>query len=302
MPAIKRITVADDSHERLAAAMEKAVLIEHGTEAEIEIVQTVYSATPDDPSTGLPEKERAHLIDRMKATETQVLQSLVDQFKEHVETVSARVIWAKDTAAAIASEAQQTGSDLIIKPVARHNALGDLFHTPSDWALMREASCPVLTIRNSPWKPEPTILVAVDAGDTKHESLNVNILETAKSLCTAVGGSLHIAAVYPSLGQAVNDYQVAIDYQPLKADMRAMREAAISRWVDDLSLDVASIMLEEGDPAKTIARLSSSTNADITVLGTEARHGVKKLFIGNTAENIVSQVACDVLTVRDLDS
>ena len=48
----------------------------------------------------------------------------------------------------------------------------------------------------------------------------------------------------------------------------------------------------------TIAALAADMNADVVALGTAARKGVRKILFGNTAEDVVGRVACDVLTVK----
>ena len=47
-----------------------------------------------------------------------------------------------------------------------------------------------------------------------------------------------------------------------------------------------------------IPRLASSQQVDLIVMGTVCLTGLPGLFIGNTAENVLQQVDCSVLTVK----
>lgn len=50
-------------------------------------------------------------------------------------------------------------------------------------------------------------------------------------------------------------------------------------------------------PATVILCAASETDSDLIVLGTSSKHGLKKVVLGSTAEEIIRQAACPVLTV-----
>ena len=54
----------------------------------------------------------------------------------------------------------------------------------------------------------------------------------------------------------------------------------------------------KGDPAARITDLAAKERIDLIVMGTVCRTGVAGFFIGNTAENVLQQVDCSVLTVK----
>ena len=54
----------------------------------------------------------------------------------------------------------------------------------------------------------------------------------------------------------------------------------------------------KGDPAALITDLAAEHAIDLIVMGTVCRTGVAGFFIGNTAENVLQQVDCSVLTVK----
>ncbi|MEE4264405.1 MAG: universal stress protein [Desulfobacteraceae bacterium] len=54
----------------------------------------------------------------------------------------------------------------------------------------------------------------------------------------------------------------------------------------------------KGDPAARITDLAAKERIDLIVVGTVCRTGVAVFFIGNTAENVLQQVECSVLTVK----
>ena len=53
-----------------------------------------------------------------------------------------------------------------------------------------------------------------------------------------------------------------------------------------------------GQPAMAIVEAAAQLSADLTVLSTVGRSGLPGLLIGNTAEQVVDSLACDVLAVK----
>lgn len=60
----------------------------------------------------------------------------------------------------------------------------------------------------------------------------------------------------------------------------------------------ASPLLVEGPPAAAIVRAASRKRADLLILGTHGRTGVRRMLIGSVAERVVRTASCPVLTVR----
>ncbi|MBR9987801.1 MAG: universal stress protein [Desulfosarcina sp.] len=53
-----------------------------------------------------------------------------------------------------------------------------------------------------------------------------------------------------------------------------------------------------GDPAESIVQLAEDEQADLIVMATHGRSGIKGLFFGSVAEKVVRSAACPVLTMR----
>ena len=57
-------------------------------------------------------------------------------------------------------------------------------------------------------------------------------------------------------------------------------------------------MVEEGTPFAAILRVAVDKDVDLIVMGTRGNTGIKH-WLGSTAERVVRQARCPVLTVRD---
>jgi len=56
--------------------------------------------------------------------------------------------------------------------------------------------------------------------------------------------------------------------------------------------------LEYGDPVAVILKTAEEIGADLIVMGTHGRTGMRRLLMGSVAERIVRKASCPVLTVR----
>ncbi len=56
--------------------------------------------------------------------------------------------------------------------------------------------------------------------------------------------------------------------------------------------------VREGEPYKVIADLAAELNADIIVMGSHGRTGLKRLLMGSVTEKVIGYASCPVLVVR----
>lgn len=56
---------------------------------------------------------------------------------------------------------------------------------------------------------------------------------------------------------------------------------------------------DTGDPAEKIVEIATEIDADMVILGTHGRTGIKRLLIGSVAEKVVRLSGCSVLVVRE---
>jgi universal stress protein E len=299
MKQINNILVAGDSLDGMEAAMAKAAKIEHYTGANVWVAVVIYDAIAEEDPDRLPPEQQSQLVEALKAAERNGLRQLTDPYRSRIATLDDRVVWNKNSAEGLLHVQTEVHADLIIKPISKHGFITDHLHTPLDWALMRGAQGAVLISKKSDWAKPQRVLAAIDVADTRHADLSREILLTAATMARTLDVELHVVTAFPSLGQTVNDLQVAMDYEGIKRDMRENRTAAIARWIEELDIGITDSHVLEGKPELVIPQLASDLAASLTVLGTAARQGIRKLLIGNTAEDIIARLDCDILTVRE---
>ena len=99
-------------------------------------------------------------------------------------------------------------------------------------------------------------------------------------------------------------------YPPLLAVAAATDgNATYSSYLETARVDFARFFTGEhiapthahlvpGDPATVLPRFAKQLHAGIVVMGAVSRSGLGRVFIGNTAEQVLESLPCDVLVVK----
>ncbi len=279
MKTIKRILVVADNHTGLRDAIAKASLLEHYSGAEIEITSVISNTictSNGEVSVGACIRE-----------EEQQLQELVEPFRDEVAWCKTNVVWNVDPLDAVTSLAHSSTADLIIKPLAHHGP-GDYLHTPLDWQLIRTLKTPLLLSKHQDWSTGGKVLAALDTAD-KHQALNRIICAQAEAMAGLLDAELHL---------------VTVTSGPLHTVSAGLIKKAQERRLKDLNCIARENGLEKfqphgllGDPVSVIRETSQSLAPTVTIIGTHARGGFKKLLLGNTAEAVIPKIESDVITV-----
>ena len=142
------------------------------------------------------------------------------------------------------------------------------------------------------------ILVPVDLS-----KMSIQGVETARRLARCFSARVHLAHVFPPVqGRALAAAAIAWHEPPaslskvVRVGLSSELMALASRW----GLPTAdNIHIEEGAPAfDVICRLAAQIPADLLVVPTRALKGVKRFFLGSTAERLIQHSPCPILVDR----
>lgn len=201
------------------------------------------------------------------------------------------------------------GHDLVMKGAAGEIVERSLLFASTDLHLLRKCPCPVWIMKRSSRRKYARVLAAVDpdpASEERH-GLNRQIMDLASWLSKMDGSELHVANVWrleeentlrhSGLGRVSKaEVDLLVEARRLRAE-QSLQEL-LSHYPDDESR--RQVHLLKGEAREAIPLLAEKQRAELIVMGTVARTGIRGLFIGNTAEAIISQVDCSVLAVKPL--
>jgi universal stress protein E len=212
----------------------------------------------------------------------QVLQRLgrvAARARLHGVAVNVAAEWDYPAYEAIVRRAVNIGADLIVTECHPGRHVAPALLQLVDWEMVRLAPMPVLLVKSSRPYRHPTILAAVDPGHAlaKPATLDEEILGFGTVMSEALRGKLH--AVY-ALRPRVRERD---EFE------RLLQSTGISSERRHCSVGYARDVVPE-----TVERLS----CEVIVMGAVSRSGLPGLLIGNTAEQLLDRLPCDLLIVK----
>jgi len=164
---------------------------------------------------------------------------------------------------------------------------------PLDWKLLRNATCPVLLVKqHSQWQGG-SMLVAIEplAQSVERQALNRSLLQMSQRLALLFNARVHpvIAWDTPMLGDEPE--QLSDEAQ------RTRHQAATDALLSDTGVEVESILIGEGPAEHWISSAVSDSKAVLLLIGTQARRGIAGALLGNTSEQLLDRVNCDLLVL-----
>lgn len=90
------------------------------------------------------------------------------------------------------------------------------------------------------------------------------------------------------------------DVDKLVLGIRRMHESGLRDLLKNHDLRRVShrVHILKGDPGTLIPRIAEREQVGLIVMGTVGRTGIGGVLIGNTAERVLLQIRCSVLTIK----
>lgn len=213
--------------------------------------------------------------------------------------VSTLTDWDYPAHEAIIRAAQHAGADLIVVQAhARHRFASLLSYT--DWSLLRDSPLPVLLVKSPRPYSRPRLLAAVDPSHAfaKPADLDATIMREAGALADELGSALHVVHAYAPPSAAVLEDMAAVTIQALDTRVHDAAKRVLRKVLQDYSIAPARGHLVRAHAVDAITRTAREVKASIVVMGAISRRGLRRLFIGNTAERLLDEIPCDLLVVK----
>ena len=302
MNAIRRILVAvKDPKAKSFPAVDKAAQLARAFGAELELFHSIsmplYIEALGPSNKSLPELEHT-----WRQELTRHLEVAAKRAKKFGVEATINVQWDYPVYEAVLRRAKKIKADLIVAGChdGKHHAAGLL--QLSDWELLRLSPVPVLLVKNATPYKNPVVLAAIDPLHTfaKPARLDGEILKTGTAFKSALRGTLHAVHAYvPMLvGLPPSEYLKPDLAARLDTGAKGLVKTSFEREVRAASIPPARRHLVGKHQLDAIPETVRKTGSAIVVMGAISRSGLKRFFIGNTAEQLIDRVDCDVLIVK----
>ena len=224
------------------------------------------------------------------------LEALAANLRARGLTVSVDVVWDHPFDRAIVKKAAAHDYWLVAKDAHELNLAQRTLLTNVDWHLIRECPVPLLLVKDRALATEPHVLAAVDPVNEhdKPAALDDRIFTFAADLARVLRGHLHV----------MHSYAAPLGAE-LPADLRAtiaqQHREALTKFLDAHATLGGERHLYDGVAHESLLKAATEHAADFVVMGAVARRGLKRLFIGSTAERVLDRLPCDLVIIKPLE-
>jgi universal stress protein E len=91
---------------------------------------------------------------------------------------------------------------------------------------------------------------------------------------------------------------ISFPFHELADAVGEQHSEAVTRLAEEHAVPPARTHVQQGGTRQLLLALTERLRADAVVMGAISRSGVKGLFIGNTAEDMLDRLHCDLIIVK----
>ena len=287
------IMIIADRRGRRQVALERGMALAAKLGCEVLLVGFVYEALAAQgiSSKTLQDKARRKLLAQTSAE----LKTQMHRFKAPGVKASCTAVWEKNVRHWVVEHSKREKYLLVVKTGHRSETF---IYSSTDWQLLRECPVPVMIAAENKWRKTRPIIATVDleSENKAKQRLNKKVIETAQRYATLFDCPLyvlHVIQISPLLTELdlVDEYSYT---RKIKDELQEQLERLSARH----DIPLKNIIVKQGPVAGVITSESAKLKAQLVVMGTVGRKGVRGKLIGNTAEQVLSQLRTDVLALK----
>jgi len=304
MAESRRILVIVDPTSEAQPALERAVWLAERLGATVELFVCDY----DQHLAG----GRFYDAGSLEAARKAVLDAHLRRLKEIAESIEARGValsldarWDHPLDEGIVRKVREFEPYLVVKDTHYHPAIKRAVFSNTDWNLIRSCPAALLLVKPRGLADVPRVMAAVDPlhEHDKPAELDRLILSRAEELCFAAEGELHVFHAFdpaPAIAAATSTMvtPIAAPVSELTEELAERHRRSFDRLMSESAIKAFKPHIHQGAPQKLLVALAQQLNVDFVVMGAVSRRGLKRAFIGSTAERVLDHLPCDLLIVQ----
>jgi len=233
------------------------------------------------------------------------LKELARSLKTHGVTLSVDARWDHPLSEGIDRKVLEVKPYLVVKATHYHPAIKRSIFSNTDWNLIQNCPAPLLLVKPRLIADKPCVMAAVDPvhAHDKPAELDHQILSWAEELCLAARGQLHVFHAFnpaPAIAAEMTTMLTPISAPlgELTEELKQRHRQALDDLLEEHSLGSLESHVHQGSPQELLITFAKQIKADFVVMGAVSRSGLKRVFIGSTAERVLDHLPCDLLIVK----
>jgi universal stress protein E len=290
---MSRLLIIADRQGKSQVAMERGLSLASKMNCEVDLVGFCHEYLG---AAGIEGRVRLEQVkNKLLARRKRELAVDLKRLKPAGVKVNSLIVWEKTIHEWIEKRCRTADYAAVIKT---GNRSASFAYTSTDWHLLRSCPAPVLIVSDKRWRKARPVLAAVDLSSRSRikRALNEEIISCARDFAAAVNCELyilhavHIPAILTEL-DLVDEYTRA-------EEIKQQLLPEVKRLSKRLGVEEKIFHMKQGPADKVIASESARIKAQLVVMGTVGRKGVKARLMGNTAERVLGKLRTDVLALK----
>ena len=200
---------------------------------------------------------------------------------------------------AILEAAKEDQSDLLVIGTRGLTGVSHLLLGSTAARVVQHASCPVLSVHPGDHEQHRRIRTVLVPTDFSRDAELATVAATRMLGHDVEGARVVLLNAYhlPFEYTAYGTIPTSVDYT---RDVEGAAQEKLTEIAADLSERGLAVETKaiEGYPPEVIVDEAERSGADLIAMGTHGRTGLAHLFLGSTAERVVQNADCPVLTLR----
>lgn len=294
------LVVIDPSREQ-QPALSRAVTFANKCPSEIKI--TLFLAIYDfsyEMTSMLSADERQAMRNGVMRQREDWMKGVIREHHAQSLQPEVKVVWHNRPYECVIDQVFENGYDMVIKATHKHDKLGSVIFTPTDWHLLRKCPCPLLLVKEHGWPEKGKVVAAVHIASESetHSELNDKLVEEAMIMSEMLDAEPHLVNAYPATPVNITIELPEFDPASYTDAVRGHHLTSMKSLRQKHHIAEEQTHVEEGLPEDVIPRVAKELDAELVILGTTGRTGLSAVFIGNTAEHTIDQLDCDLLAIK----
>lgn len=203
-----------------------------------------------------------------------------------------------DPGTEICELAKETGCQLIVVPSHGRHGVSRLLLGSVAERIIRHCHCSVLVLHRAKetetvvegvdWFPPQRVVVPIDFSEASSVAITTALEITKKR------DQIDVVSVIPAMDDAVLFGVAGTPENERREDC----QQHMVKYLADHGHGTLQTHALVGDAGTAIVQHASATNADLIVIPTHGRHGLKRLALGSTTERVIRHSEVPVLVLR----
>ena len=304
MVANNKILVDVDPTADTHPAVERAIWLAKAYGADLELFICEYdpylAGDRFSDSTGLQKardsllKERRNRLEKLAATaEDAGVSATVD------------VVWDHPIDEAIIRKVHSSQPLMVVKDTHYHPVLKRTIFSNTDWGLIRECPASLMLVKPKSFGEPVRILAAVDPlhHHDKPAELDQLIMSIGQEMASRSKGELSVFHCFdptPAIAGASTTMAtpIAVPVSEVTEALEQQHKEAMEKLCAGYDVPRDRVHIHQGTPEELLPELADQQRTDVVVMGAVSRRGLKRIFIGHTAERVLDRLPCDLVIVK----